>query len=155
MKKLIKNYILTIAATVLFCAVAENLMPEGNIKKHISLVVGLVILLAIANPLIKVPKFLIEGIEIELDEKAETSSKIIKDDIEKTSIKIIDNSFSNALETSIENSIENNFGVKKSVSIKTENGEIVSTVIQGEKNQNIEHFIRQNFGLICTFIDNR
>ena len=152
---MIKNYILTIAATVLFCAIAENLMPDGNIKKHISLVVGLVILYAIANPLIDMPEFLIDGIKIELNESSDISSKKINSEIERTSFEIIDNSFSEALENAIENSIENNFGVKKSVNVNSQNGEIVSTVIQGERNQNIESFIRQNFGLNCTFSDNR
>lgn len=152
---MIKSYILTIAATVLFCAIAESLMPDGNIKKHISLVVGLVILYAIANPLIDIPKFLIDGIKIELSESSDMSSEKINSEIEKTSFEIIDNSFSEALENAIENSIENNFGVKKSVNVKSQNGEIVSTIIQGERNQNIESFIRQNFGLNCAFSDNR
>ena len=130
-------------------------MPDGNIKKHISLVVGLVILYAIANPLIDIPKFLIDGIKIELIENSDMSSEKINSEIEKTSFEIIDHSFSEALENAIENSIENNFGVKKSVNVKSQNGEIVSTIIQGERNQNIESFIRQNFGLNCAFSDNR
>ena len=54
----IKSYVITIILVVLMSILTESLMPDTEMKKHISLVSGLVILFAIAKPIISIPDIL-------------------------------------------------------------------------------------------------
>lgn len=49
----LKDWILNIAALVLFIVIIEMLMPSGRMKKYCGLVTGVILIIAIINPFLK------------------------------------------------------------------------------------------------------
>lgn len=147
----IKTYIMTIITVVLLSAITEALMPETDMKKHLSLVVGLVVLFAMAKPLISVPHFVVEDMIFRIEEDVSASSKKINKKIEESQINVIDNQFSKSLSETISHSIYSTCGIKCNVDVSINNGIIEKVVIDAEENENIRSFIKKNYGLECAF----
>lgn len=147
----IKSYIMTIVAVVLLSAVAEALMPETEMKKHISLVVGLLILFAIAKPIISISEFSTDNMFLKLDTEVSTSAKRISEKIENVQFEVVDTTFSDSLSQAIAKSINTNYGVKSNVEAVIKNGTVKNIKIDSEPNDDIRQFIRNTYGLECVF----
>lgn len=76
-----KDWVLNIAALVMFIVIVEMLMPSGKMKKYLSLVTGFVLIIAIINPFLK---FIGSGAKLE-DIQISNSNFIDKYEIEKNS----------------------------------------------------------------------
>ena len=50
---MLKNFCITVIVAVIISVCAEMLLPEGNIKKYAKLVIGLIIVIVILNPIIR------------------------------------------------------------------------------------------------------
>lgn len=53
--ELIREYAVRLIAVSVLAILAENLIPQGTHKKYINLVIGLVVMLVVAQPLTKLP----------------------------------------------------------------------------------------------------
>lgn len=149
----IKSYILTIVSTVLFSSLTESLMPDGKMKKHISLVVGLVIMVAITKPLLNIQKFLVEDITYKLEISAGETSSLINEKITNAQYKAIDDTFEKSLSDSLESSVLKSLGIEKEIEAEAHNGQITRIVVHGEESEQVKMYIKQNFGLDCEFTD--
>lgn len=149
----IKSYILTIVSTVLFSALTESLMPDGKMKKHISLVVGLVILVAITKPLLNIQKFLVEDITYKLEISVDETSSLINEKIMNAQYKAIDDTFEKSLSASLENSVLKSLGTEREIEAEAHNGQITKIVVHGGIDDQVKKHIKQNFGLDCEFTD--
>ncbi len=147
----IKNYIMTIISVVLISGISESLMPNTNMKKHISLVVGLIILFAIVKPIISIPNITIDNMLLRLEDDATVSSEMINKKIEKFQYEIIDNEFSSSVSNTISNAIYSYCGVKCKVKTLSNNGIIDSIIINAPENENIKEFVKNTYGLECKF----
>ena len=83
----LKDWILNITALVLFLAVIEILMPSGRMKKYCGLVTGVILIIAIINPFLKLfnGNLNLEDIQISnsntIDRlEIEKNSKLLKDE---------------------------------------------------------------------------
>jgi stage III sporulation protein AF len=77
----LKDWVLNIAALVMFIVIVEMLMPSGRMKKYASLVTGFVLIIAIINPLLKL---IGGGVKFE-DIQITSSNYMDKLEIEKNS----------------------------------------------------------------------
>ncbi|NJD03557.1 MAG: stage III sporulation protein AF [Ruminiclostridium sp.] len=87
MLRFLNDWILNITALVLFLAVIEILMPSGRMKKYCGLVTGVILIIAIINPFLKLfsSDFNLEDIQVAnsntIDRlEIEKNSKLLKDD---------------------------------------------------------------------------
>ena len=147
----IKTYIMTIITVVLLSSITEALMPETDMKKHLSLVVGLVVLFAMAKPLISIPRFAVEDMIFRIEEDVSSSSKKINEKIEEAQINIVNNQFSRSLSETISKSVYSSCGIKCNVDVSINNGTIEKVFIDDYENDVIKNFIKNNYGLECTF----
>lgn len=83
----LKEWILNITALVLFLAVIEILMPSGRMKKYCSLITGVILIIVIINPFIRMfdSNFNLEEIQVfnsnAMDRmEIEKNSKILKEE---------------------------------------------------------------------------
>lgn len=147
----IKTYIMTIVTVVLLSAITEALMPETDMKKHLSLVVGLVVLFAMAKPLVSIPRFAVEDMIFRVEEDVSISSKSINKKIEDAQIVVVDNQFSKSLSDTISHSIYSSCAIKCNVEVLIDNGIIEGVIIDAHENEDIRKFVKKNYGLECTF----
>lgn len=50
------NTVITVAAMAIFCMLIEYLLPEGRLKKTVSVVIGVVFVISLAVPVISLSK---------------------------------------------------------------------------------------------------
>lgn len=149
----IKSYILTIVSTVILSALTESLMPDSKMKKHISLVVGLVMVVAITKPILNIRKYLVEDITYKLEVAVDETSSMINEKITNAQYKAIDSTFEKSLSDSLENSVTKSLGLEKEIEAEAHNGQITKIVVHGEVDNQVKTHIKQNFGLDCEFTD--
>ncbi len=147
----IKGYILTIALVVLLSALAEALMPDSNMKKHISLVTGLIMLLAIAKPVISLPRFSLDDILFTLEDKVAVSGADISKSIVSAQLQAADTGFEEALSKAISNSIFDSLGIKCNVKAVAKEGSVSQIKLDCRESEEIREHIKQNYGLECVF----
>ncbi len=87
MVEFLKGWIMNIAALVLFIVLVEMLLPSGRMKKYAGLVTGVILIIAIINPFIKLlgDKAKLEDIQVSnsnwMDRlEIEKNSKLLKDE---------------------------------------------------------------------------
>ena len=148
----IKNYILTIVAIILISVIAESLMPETKTKKHISLVAGLMIIFAIAKPILSVPRLNFENIEDFLNEEGISSSQEISTKIAEARVKEVDNVFKTALCESISENLYKNFGEKYDVEAVVLEGTVEYIQLGCVTDEQIESYIKDTYGVKCVFV---
>lgn len=59
----LRNWIWQIAGIIILSAVCDMIMPSGEIKKYVKLVMGLILVVAVVRPLINTPSISVEEIE--------------------------------------------------------------------------------------------
>ncbi len=145
----IKQYILTITSVVVFSAMAEALMPENTMKKHISLVAGLLVLLAISKPIINMTK--LKPIDLNLNFDIESESGDILNKLERTQSNEIENTFEASLSSSIEKELSDKFGVSLKVNVVKSKDNTVEIKLYGAENEQLRKHIKYVYGLESTF----
>lgn len=145
----IKSYIFAIAVTVVFSAFAETLMPETEMKKHISLVIGIIILIVIARPVLSIPVF--DAKIIDLSESVSTTSAEISEKLSDAQRKEIEIGFNQKLNNTIEKDIYNNFSVNCRVNIVSKDENIDYVYIEATENDDIRKLVEETYGLKCVF----
>lgn len=148
-KMWIKSYISAIAVTVIFSAFAESLMPETEMKKHISLVVGIIILIVISKPVLSIPVFN-ENI-LDFAESASIASVEISERLNNTQSDEIRSVFIEKLDNNIEKDIYNKFSVKCNVNIAFKNQDIEYVYVETAENEGIRKHIEEIYGFKCVF----
>lgn len=146
-----KTYILTIISVVLLSAIAESLMPETQMKKHISLVAGLIVLLAIAKPIVSIPKLSVDDIFFRLEDWTTVSSQEISKKITEAQYQTVDNTFGSALSDTITESINDSCNIKCRAEAVIDNGMVKYVRLNCMENSEIKNFVKQTYGLECVF----
>lgn len=145
----IKTYILTIITVVIFSSMAENIMPDTNMKKHISLAVGILVLLAIAKPIVSISQFSFDNIILNSDKVITTSEELSKKIYNEQSIDI-QTSFENKTSEVITSDVNDFFKTKYNVDINVHDNRTVAK-INCEPNIEIEKYIEDKYGFKCVF----
>lgn len=147
----IKNYILTIISVVLLSTIIETLMPDTSMKKHISLVAGLIVLFAIAKPIVSIHRLPMEDVIFRLDDLSKSTSKELYNRISQSQNVIIDNTFAGALSGTISNAIKSTFGIECNTKAVVDNGTVKYVKFNCKENSEVQKFIKQMYGLECIF----
>lgn len=148
----IKSYILTIVSVVVFSVFAEAIMPEGTTKKQITLVVGVVILITISKPVLKITTDLSSYQNFSGNYSQSTSVvNDLGDRLESAVTGSIYTDFKIKLNRLIEEEIKNRFLISCSAEATIENGMISYMKIFTDENEEIKTYIERNFGIKCVF----
>lgn len=147
----IKNYILTIISVVLLSTIIETLIPDTSMKKHISLVAGLIVLFAIAKPIVSIQRLPMEDVIFHLEDLSKSTSEELYNRISQSQNIIIDNTFSEALSGTISNAIKSTFGLECDTEAVVDNGTVKYVKFDCTENSKVEKFIKQTYGLECIF----
>lgn len=144
MIEFIKNWITSISVCIFFIIAIESILPSNNLKKYAKFVLGLILIITIINPIIKVFNKNVNILNsINIDEY--TDKKLYKSTYDEYKYKNIENTvetFKTNLEKECINKLkkkypDNNFKVDVSVKYieKNNNFDIESVNIGVEKNK--------------------
>lgn len=147
----IKEYVLTIAVTVLFSVLAESVMPETKMKKHISLVAGVIILLVIARPVLSVAENFERFFSAEGEDAEITSSPEIGSRLENAYSSEIQADFFEKTGEAIGKDIENSLYVKCRIRLEQKPDGALCVYADTTRNESIEKLIRDRYGFECYF----
>lgn len=147
----IKNYILTLIILVLLTSFVEALMPNSSMKKHVSLMAGIVMILLIINPVIKLPDYLINKISFQLQYNQNTPDNNLSDKIVESHNELILSDFSINISGVIEKDISSQFDKLYKVDVLTQDNAITGVVLYGEEDVHIAEYIRKTYGFESTF----
>ena len=147
----IKTYILTIIVVVLLSHLADSLMPDNNMKKHISLVCGLIVLLTIAKPFVALPKTLTTNFDLS-DSRGSLSSIELSEklicDMEST----IDSEFCTNLNKTINDDLQNRYNRSfKTKTIKADKTFYLK--IYEKEDIGVKNYIETTYGIMCEFTE--
>lgn len=147
----IKSYIVTIISVVLMSFVAEGIMPDGNMKKHITLVMGIVILIAVSKPVIDFTGGLFKnGIDLEFYRSDDVSYDLTQK-LENAVTEKVYNSFQTKLNNMAEEEIYSELGVNCKVETILDGNTVKYIRVHGKQSIAIENYIEKRFGIKCKF----
>ncbi len=157
----IREWIMRIAGITALGAVCDMIMTDGNMKKYVKMVVGLVLVLAVISPITEItPKLS----DIKIPEITQRKAAEMKNTIAEKEYQQIIMLYSEKLEQSIEGKIYSDFGCGAKAKVKVEEndnktfGNItqVFITISSEKRVNIEEIkitVSKGFGVETKNID--
>lgn len=147
----VKSYIFTILSVVILSVVAEGIMPDGGMKKHISLVMGVIILITVSKPVIDLTGVMSrDGFNFE-SSIPETEKNTLTEKFESEIADSIYDGFQSRLNSMIETQIFNNFNLACKVKTIMKNGEIEYVEVSGKENPKIRDWVEKQFGIKCVF----
>lgn len=147
----IKSYVSTIILVVLLSLIAESVMPDTAMKKHVSLISGLVILLAIARPIISIPSILVENTRFDfIDDSFILDESSLSEKIVNIRDSAVQSGFKSTLNDLISQDLYKNFRLKVKTEI-FENGEDVYLKIYDKEISDVRKHIENTYGIRCIF----
>lgn len=133
-----KEYISTIIYISIFSVILELILPNNKLKKYIASLVGILVILIIASPLIDILKNdnVVLAISTAIEEISMSSGDMTHYDFTKEKNRIINNSVRNRLEQEIMSNLTNNFSefVIKRVDILLNSDYVVEGISVTAKN---------------------
>ncbi len=159
--ELIREWVMRIAGITALGAVCDMIMTDGNMKKYVKMVVGLVLVLAVISPLTQITPRLSD---IKIPETTQRKAAELKNTIAEKEYQQIVMLYSEKLETSIEGKIYSDFGCEAKAEVKVEEndnktfGNIIQVLITipPEKKVDIEGIkatVSKGFGVETKNID--
>jgi len=146
--KYISDYVLNIAFVIILNVIVESVMPSNHFKKYVKSVMGLVVIIVLANPVLKFSDFDLQLEKYILSdsfnyEESETEDSFFEENV--------NDEFEKNLSQNIKKDIENNFGIECEVFVECENINIKSVKIKCEEKDflNIKNLIDKKYGLEC------
>lgn len=104
---LMKSWCEGIIVAVIISIIIETILPEGNNKKYVKVVIGIYIIFTILNPILGNLEFEIPNFDMNYSEESTLNTESIK------------NVYASSIENTMKSSIEENFDCKiKNLSIK-------------------------------------
>ena len=149
----IKSYVITIILVVLMSILTESLMPDTEMKKHISLVSGLVILFAIAKPIISIPDILSENSGFNFIKNEEFFDQDKNTLVEKV-VNLRDDTVQSGFKNKLNDVVSKDLYSKFELSVKTEiveNENKIFLKIYEEENDDVKNYIENTYGIRCFF----
>lgn len=157
MIEIIKNWCEGIIIAIIICLIVELLIPEGNNKKYVKVVMGIYIVFTVINPLLKFIDYNYDFYEMFGFQVEETYSEMdnnIKDvyiiGIEENLKQELENLGYNInfVKVEVDSNYENIEKIELQVNSKKEENTIIEPVIIGE-NSNVE---KENYEDIICFL---
>lgn len=152
-----KEWIGGITAAIIFASLCEILLPSGNMKKYVNLILGIILSIMMINPLadLKFNNWSDDLFAFERSNAFATQAKLEEEE-RKTVIKIYNNKLTEAIEKQIYEKVKAEFTVN--LDIETENPEnfgeiknVTVTVIQNDGfidyRETIENILKTEFGV--------
>ncbi len=156
-------YIKNIAVFMLFAAFAEMLMPENNLKKYISLVMGLILLTIVIKPMFFVFQ---KGADLELKALQQAVSFWSEEyDIQNTENNqwnetMILNIYKKELEQKLQEDLQNKFHTNMTVTAQIDTqqknyGDILAVTLQGEieKEEEMREYMKKKYDIDQVYIE--
>ena len=152
----IKEWSLHLAGIIIFGSVCEMILPSGSLKKYVNIVLGIILILAMTQPLSRLLGFNTSEIVDEIDRHNAYVSHSQMDDIQKEQII---NLYCKNLNADIEKTIQNvneNHNIKVNTEVEQDNiesfGEISCINIEAEitgdeEKEEILKIIRERYGV--------
>ncbi len=115
--ELIREWIMRIAGITALGAACDMIMTDGNMKKYVKMVVGLVLVLAVISPITEITP---EISNIKIPEITQKKAAELKNTIAEKEYQQIVTLYSEKLEKSIENKIYSDFGCAAEAKVRVE-----------------------------------
>ena len=146
----IKSYILTIVTIVIFLSVVESIMPDTDMKKHISLVAGLIVLLTIARPVISITKISYNDLVLNTDVALQASNNLNKK-IDSHHAGMAKKDFAYKTSQIITQSINTHFNTSYIAQAVIYNDSDIKIKLNCTANEAIRNYVKTNYGFDCIF----
>jgi len=104
----ISNWIMQIAGIIVVGAICELIMVEGELKKYVKLVAGLVLMLTVIRPIIVISS---NTFQLEIPKSERLKAVELKNRLDEKEMEKIFEIYREKLETSVENEIYSRFGL--------------------------------------------
>ncbi len=152
----IKEWSLHLAGIIIFGSVCEMILPSGSLKKYVNIVLGIILILAMTQPLSRLLGFNTSEIVDEIDRHNAYVSHSQMDDIQKEQII---NLYCKNLNVDIEKTIQNvneNHNIKVNTEVEQDNIEsfgeiscinIEAEITDDEEKEEILKIIRERYGV--------
>ncbi len=152
----IRDWIMQIAGVIVLSAICEVIMPNGEMKKYVRPVIGLVLVFAVIKPVLG---FSAERPDFPRAGETQRQAAELQKNLDETKRREVVSIYSEKLCRNIENELKSG-GVKSDVSVSAEIdgengdsfGEIVSVTVEGdekiaEEAALIKQIIKREFGV--------
>ncbi|MBQ7960484.1 MAG: stage III sporulation protein AF [Clostridia bacterium] len=157
----ISNWIMQIAGIIVVGAISELIMVEGELKKYVKLVAGLVLMLTVIRPIIVISS---NTFQLEIPKSERLKAVELKNRLDEKEMEKIFEIYREKLETSVENEIYSRFGLdvtaKADVEENDENsfGNIIALTVFSDytdkaSDDEIKELLNQKFGVSKEMIE--
>ncbi|MBE7023297.1 MAG: hypothetical protein E7412_02410 [Ruminococcaceae bacterium] len=157
----ISNWIMQIAGIIVVGAICELIMVEGELKKYVKLVAGLVLMLTVIRPIIVISS---NTFQLEIPKSERLKAVELKNRLDEKEMEKIFEIYREKLETSVENEIYSRFGLdvtaKADVEENDENsfGNIIALTVFSDytdkaSDDEIKELLNQKFGVSKEMIE--
>lgn len=144
--ELLRTYIINMLAVILFSALCEMFLPEGNMKKYASSLIGLAVMAALISPLAA-----FTGADINLDDYIPASAAVNQDD--SAYRKRVSDEYRSRVCRLIESKSDN--GVRAEVDIGDDGVSIKRVYLYGRPGAGLIAFIINELGVLRNDIEIR
>lgn len=138
--ELIRTWIMQVAGIIALGAACDMIMPEGEIKKYVKMVVGFVLVFTIIKPAVNIVP---EAFAIAIPQGTRAQAVELKNNFDERQQETILRIYKDKIEDSIENEVYSGFGVEATAKIEVEEddemtfGNITKLKLRIGKNTNI------------------
>ena len=152
-----KEWIGAIAAAIIFASLCEMLIPAGNIKKYVNLILGIILSITMLRPFSNI-KF--NNWSDKLFEFERMSAYLVQTELDEEEKNSVIKIYTKKLENAVKDKLSENIDAELKVNIETECdnekrfgevNEILVTVIQKEGfkdyRKKIEEILKSDFGI--------
>ena len=151
----LREWVMQLAGIILIGAVCDTLMADGDIKKYVKMVVGLVLVFAIVKPIVG---FFPDKTLFEIPEKNQTKAVELKNRLDIKEQEIIFDLYRSKLEKSVENYIFTRWSISAKAKVTVEKddeaefGNIKSIILEfneppGVSQEEIKKYVSENFNV--------
>ncbi len=115
--ELLRNWIMQVAGIIVLGAACDMIMPEGEIKKYVKMVVGFVLVFTVIKPAVNIVP---EAFAVAIPQETRAQAVELKNNFDEKQQKTIFRIYKDKLKESIENEVYSEFGLKATAEIEVE-----------------------------------
>lgn len=115
--ELLRNWIMQVAGIIVLGAACDMIMPEGEIKKYVKMVVGFVLVFTVIKPAVNIVP---EAFAVAIPQETRAQAVELKNNFDEKQQKTIFRIYKGKLKESIENEVYSEFGLKATAEVEVE-----------------------------------
>lgn len=152
----IRSWIMQIAGIIVLGALCDMVMPDGDLRKYVKMVIGLILAFAVLRPIVSIP---IDEINLEVPKNQRLEAMELRENLSKTEQKKIISIYCRKIEEKIVKEIQKELNGEVFVNVKVEEEEkmmfgnineveiVCEAVSEGIDAKKIKSIVCQKFGV--------